>query len=367
MPNGRFATTVLLALLVVLGGCMAVPTGGQSAPSQVATTTPEPATETATAPATPSALPDYAGIYRRTIDSVVMLRVSTGGGLVEGSGFVYDERGHVVTNQHVVGAADAVEVRFRDGEWRTGTVVGTDAYSDLAVVQVDDPPGYATPLPVAESNPYPGEHVVAMGSPFGLEGSVTAGIVSGVNRSMPTENGFSIPDTVQTDAAVNPGNSGGPLVSLEGEVVGVNRATGGDNVGFAISAAIVERVVPSLIARGRYEQPYVGIVTLDVSPAIARANDLERVGGLLVVQTPAGAPADGVLRPATSESTVDGVSVPTGGDVIVAIDGRTVDTNQDLSRYLALHTRPGQTVSLTVVRDGSQETVELTLGRRPAP
>ncbi|HKJ58355.1 MAG TPA: trypsin-like peptidase domain-containing protein [Halobacteriales archaeon] len=370
MTQRRLATAVLLAALVVFAGCASAPIGGQ-------TPTPAPGASNAgstansggtSAPGAAGSAPDYTQLYDRTIGSVVMLRVDAGEqGVVGGSGFVYDRRGHVVTNEHVVGDADTVEVRFRDGEWRTADVVGTDVYSDLAVVRVADPPDYATPLPVAETNPDPGERVVAMGSPFGLAGSVTAGIVSGVNRSMPTENGFSIPDTVQTDAAINPGNSGGPLVSTDGTVVGVNRARGGENVGFAISAAIVERVVPALIARGSYEHTYVGIFTLDVTPAIADAYELDRARGLVVVQVADGSPAEGVLQAADGSETVGGQSIPTGGDVIVAVDGQPIDAHQDLSRYLALEASPGQAVSFTVVRNGTRQTVDLTLGSRPTP
>ena len=367
MTPRRLVTAALLAAFVVLAGCASAPIGGQtSTPAPGASNGGSTGTSGGTSdPGAAGAAPDYTQLYDRTIDSVVMLRIPTEEGVVGGSGFVYDRRGHVVTNEHVVGDADTVEVRFRDGEWRTADVVGTDVYSDLAVVRVADPPDYATPLPVAETNPQPGERVVAMGSPFGLAGSVTAGIVSGVNRSMPTENGFSIPDTVQTDAAINPGNSGGPLVSTDGTVVGVNRARGGENVGFAISAAIVERVVPALIARGSYEHTYVGIFTLDVTPAFADAYGLDRARGLVVVQVADGSPADGVLQPAGGSETVGGQSVPTGGDVILAVDDRPIASHQDLSRYLALQTSPGQTVAFTVVRNGTRQTVDLALGRRP--
>ena len=374
-PTRRLAAAAVLVALVAIAGCASVPTGGQ-------TVTPPTANPPAgssgaggtSAPGTDGGGQDgassgYTELYQRTIDSVVTIRLTTESGIVGGSGFVYDRRGHVVTNEHVVGTAEEVEVRFRDGEWRTASVVGTDTYSDLAVLHVADPPAYAEPLPIAEATPRPGERVVALGNPFGLEGSVTAGIVSGVNRSMPTDNGFSIPDTVQTDAAINPGNSGGPLVSMEGNVVGVNTAGIGaaraDNVGFAVSAEIVERVVPALIREGRYDHVLMGVVTIDVTPLVAEANGLSEARGLLVVRTPAGGPAAGVLEPASSTRTVAGQSVPTGGDVIVAVDGRSVDSHQELSRYLALETRPDQTVSVTVIRNDTRRTVDLTLGTRP--
>ena len=367
MTQRRLAAATLIAVLVVLAGCASAPTGGQLPEPPGAA----PGQDGATAPDASGPGSDYTRLYEGTIDSVVTLRVATEEGVVGGSGFVYDRRGHVVTNAHVVGDSETVEVRFRNGEWHTGTVVGTDPYTDLAVVRVARPPASAEPLPIAEGTPRPGERVVALGNPFGLEGSITSGIVSGVNRTMPTENGFSIPDVVQTDAPINPGNSGGPLVSVDGAVVGVNtagiRAAQAENVGFAVSAAVVERVVPALVATGRYEHSFVGIFTLEVTPTIAEANGLAEPRGLLVVGIPNGGPADGVLQPTSSNATVDGGTVPTDGDVIVAVDGRPIDTHQALSRYLALHTSPGQTISITVLREGERRTVELELGSRPPP
>jgi S1-C subfamily serine protease len=256
--------------------------------------------------------------------------------------------------------------------------VGTDAYTDLAVVELSDPPADAAPLPVATRDPVPGQPVAALGSPFGLEGSITVGVVSGVDRSMPTERGFTIPATVQTDAAVNPGNSGGPLVALDGPaargsgeveatVVGVNvaRARAGDNVGFAISPRIVRRVVPSLIAEGKYDHSFVGIRTAPVTPAVAEANDLPDTTGVLVVDVLADGPTDGTLQPADETATIDGEEVPAGGDVIVALNGRPVRTNEDLGRILMLHTSPGDEVTFTVYRNGTRQQVTMTLAERP--
>jgi serine protease Do len=305
----------------------------------------------------------YTAVYDGTIDSVVTIRIEgpRGG---QGSGFVYDEQGHVVTNEHVVGEREDVLVRFSDGTWREATVVGTDTYTDLAILEVERVPDYVDPLPLADENPRPGRRVAALGSPFGLEGSITSGIVSGVNRSMETSRGFSIPATVQTDAPINPGNSGGPLVSLNGTVVGVNRAKQGDNIGYAISPQLVERVVPELIADGSYEHSFVGVRTIPVTPAIAEGNGLDRSRGVLVIGVLAG-PADGVLQPAESRTGVGGRTVPTGGDVILSIDGMAVASQQDLSRVLMLHTRPGDTVTVTVSRNGERRTVEMTLAERP--
>ncbi|MFC7044204.1 S1C family serine protease [Halobacteriaceae archaeon GCM10025711] len=227
--------------------------------------------------------------------SVVL--VTTGAG--QGTGFVFDD-GHVVTNAHVVGTAGTAQMRFREGEWRTGEVVGTDAYSDLAAISLPDRPAYAAPLPFIDGDPVVGQEVVVLGNPFGLDGTATTGIVSGVNRSIPSPAGFSIPDAVQTDAAVNPGNSGGPIVSLDDEVIAVINSGGGDNVAFGISAALTRRVVPELVASGEYEHAYMGVSLRDVTPAVATANDLDRPRGVIVEGVVPGGPADGVLRGATT-------------------------------------------------------------------
>ena len=338
---------------------------------------------------------DYERLYRETIPSVVSLYVGRGGpGVGAGSGFVYDGE-HVVTNQHVVGDTDEVELRFSDGRWRRGEVVGTDAYTDLAVVRVPDLPASATPLPVAESNPEPGRPVAAIGNPLGLDGSVTAGIVSGSNRSMTTASGFAIPDVVQTDAPINPGNSGGPLVALARDsdredptyvVVGVNRAKQGDNIGFAVSPEIVTRVVPSLLAEGRYRHSYLRTRTLDVTPTVAEANGLDAPRGVLVIDVGAGPEEGDSLRGCDGTRTVRGREVPVGGDVreshsdlranqnalrsgdvIVGIEGRELRSHEELMRYLITETRPGEPVDVDVVRDGAAETISIVLGERPRP
>jgi S1-C subfamily serine protease len=209
--------------------------------------------------------------------------------------------------------------------------------------------------------------VVAVGNPFGLSGSVSAGIVSGQNRTLPAANGFSIPDAVQTDAAVNPGNSGGPLVDLDGDVVGVVNAGGGDNIGFAISAAVVKRVIPALIQRGNYAHSYMGVELTSVTPPLVEANDLSTPWGVYIDSALPDAPADGVLEGSTGTRFVDGQRVPVGGDVVLRMDGTAIPTQQALSSFLALETSPQDTVDVEVVRDGRRQTVQLTLGRRPKP
>ena len=286
---------------------------------------------------------------------------TNGDGWVSGS---VETNGYVVTNRHVVGGAEEVELRFSEGDWRTGRVVGRDDGTDLAVVEVADLPAYATPLPVAEDAPKPGQRVVALGNPMGLDGTITRGIVSGTNRSLPTGNGFAIPDTVQTDAAINPGNSGGPLVTLDGEVVGVNRARQGDGIGFAISGAIVSRVVPHLIETGYYRHPFLKISTVDVSPLVAEANELAETRGVLVVDVRLG-PASGALVGCESVRTVRGRDVPVGGDVIVGLDGTVVRSHEELMRHLLIETRPGERVDVELVRGGRRLTETVVLGERP--
>jgi serine protease Do len=309
----------------------------------------------------------YEELYRTVVPSVVSVYVARdverGARAGAGSGFVYDGE-HVLTNQHVVGASEEVELRFSRGEWRAGSVVGSDAYTDLAVVSVADLPAYAGALPIATSTPSPGRRVAAFGNPMGLDGTITTGIVSGTGRSTPTGNGFAIPDTVQTDAPINPGNSGGPLVTLDGEVVGVNRARAGDNIGFAISPAIVERVVPTLVAEGRYDHPYLNVRTVDVSPSVAEANGLDEPRGVLVVDVPLG-PSSAALVGTEGKTVVRGREVPVGGDVIVGIGGTEIRSHEELTRYLILETRPGETVEVDVLRAGRRLTEYLTLGGRP--
>jgi S1-C subfamily serine protease len=335
---------------------------------------------------------DYERLYRDTIPSVVSIYVGRRGpAMGAGSGFVYDataaesvgdadtdanehDARYVVTNEHVVRGDTDVEIRFADGQWRTGRVVGRDAYTDLAVVRIPDAPETARPLPVATENPTPGRPVAALGNPLGLDGSISAGIVSGANRSMPTSGGFAIPDVVQTDAPINPGNSGGPLVALAMadddpayEVVGVNRARQGDNIGFAVSPAIVTRVVPSLVAEGRYGHSYLRTRTLDVTPTVATANGLDEARGVLVVDVATGPAAGDRLRRSTGTRIVRGQRVPTGGDVIVGINGRELRSHEELMRYLITETRPREPVEIDVIRDGNPRTLSVVLGERPDP
>ncbi|WP_090507579.1 S1C family serine protease [Natronorubrum sediminis] len=319
-----------------------------------------------------------ADVYDEYIDDVVLVNVFGGlddePGVPEGdgpetpagigSGFVVDDA--VVTNHHVVREAETVELQFRDEQWRTADVVGTDIHSDLAALEVDDLPEETEGITLAEDEPTVGEEVLALGNPLGLDASISQGIVSGVNRSLPSPTGFSIPAAIQTDAPVNPGNSGGPLVDLSGDAVGVVFAGAGQTIGFAISAALANRVVPSLLEDGSYDHPYLGVSVAPVSPIVAEANDLEDARGVMVVGTVSDGPAADVFETAEPGPTVDGVPVPVDGDVIVAIDDTEIPSQERLSSTLALETEPDETITIDVLRDGDEETVELTLEERPS-
>ncbi|WP_394739751.1 S1C family serine protease [Natronococcus roseus] len=307
----------------------------------------------------------YTEVYDEAIDAVVLVNVfgdEIPAGL--GSGFVVDDD-YVVTNDHVAGEASEVELQFRDEQWRSASVVGSDVHSDLAVLEVDDVPEAASALSFTDGEPTVGQEVLALGNPLGLDASISQGLVSGIDRSLPSPTGFSIPAAIQTDAPVNPGNSGGPLVDLEGDVLGVVFAGAGQTIGFAISAALANRVVPTLAEDGEYEHAYLGVSVVPVGPLLAEANDLEESRGVLVAEVSSDAPAEGVLEPADGVEPVDGDPVPVGGDVIIAIDGEEIPNQERLSSVLALETSPGDAVEIEVVRAGERETVELTLEPRP--
>jgi S1-C subfamily serine protease len=296
-----------------------------------------------------------------------------------GSGFVWDTQGHIVTNNHVVEGADKIEVTFADGTVSEAKLVGADPDSDLAVIQVDRLANELAPLELANSDEVRvGQLAIAIGNPYGLEGTMTVGIISAVGRTMPSNlrsssgRTYSIPDVIQTDAPINPGNSGGVLVNDQGSVIGVTYAiesTSGANagIGFAIPASIVERVVPALIENGRYEHPYLGISGGTLLPAMAEAMDLDaNQRGVLVAEVVAGGPADKAgLKGSDRQVTIDGRQVSVGGDVIIAIDGRTIKTMDELISYLARNTEVGQQVVLTVLREGRPMDLSVTLEARP--
>jgi S1-C subfamily serine protease len=346
----RFLGALGTALTAGIAGCSDTSEPGESTASDTPTAraTQRPAS-TAAVDAGSSDDSVYRQVYEQSIDSVVLIRTRSDGGGGQGSGFVYSD-GHVVTNDHVVTGASAVEVRFTRGEWRAASIVGTDPSSDLAVVRVQDPPAYPTPLPLTDAHPTVGTEVVAIGSPYGLVGSLTSGLISGVNRSIPAPNGYTIPDAIQTSAPVNPGNSGGPLVDLDGRVEGVVSSAGGENLAFAVSAALLKRVVSSLIEHGEYEHAYMGVQLATVRPSVADQVGLDRTRGVLVTGVGRNGPSAGVLR---------------RGDVILQVENRRVADRHQLASYLALDASPGDSLDLALVRDGERRTVDLTLGAQP--
>jgi S1-C subfamily serine protease len=346
-------------------------------PSTTTTVVRETAAEPVAATSTTSSVNS---VYRQARDSVVEITVTGaaeqtpfGDGQQQrgqGSGFVYDDQGHVITNQHVVDGSESLTVTMRDGSRYGATVVGTDPSTDLAVIKVDAPASKLKPLELGDSKALRvGDTVVAIGSPFGLEGTVTAGIISALGRQIESTNGFAIDDSIQTDAAINHGNSGGPLLNLRGEVIGVNaqirsESGGNDGVGFAIPSSTVKEIGSRLSSGGKVEHAYLGVASQTIDSAAADALDLPR--GAMVTEVRVGTPAAKAgLKAATGKRTVQGEDYPTGGDVISAVDGENVEGADALRRVIDSH-RPGDTVLLTVVRNGDSRTVEVKLGERPS-
>lgn len=322
-------------------------------------------------------------LYESTSPGVVAIRVFSEGGGGLGSGFVIDREGHIITNFHVVEGVDELEVDFPSGFKTRGQVIGSDTDSDLAVIKVDAPPEELHPLSLGDSSEIQvGQTVVAIGNPFGLSGTMTQGIVSSFGRTLqslreaPGGGLFTAGDIIQTDAAINPGNSGGPLLNLDGEVIGVNRAirtfnfTVGEEplnsgVGFAIAINLVKRVIPALISDSTYDYPYLGITSLDDLSLIQQeALDLSQSNGAYVMSVTPGSPADkaGLMGGETS-TEISGLY--SGGDLIIAIDDQDVYQFGDLLSYLLNHKSPGDTVTLTILRDGQEMQLDLVLGSRP--
>ena len=292
----------------------------------------------------------------------------------QGSGFVWDQEGHIVTNNHVVEGADEVEVVFWDDTVVEGKVIGTDPDSDLAVVEVDLPAEELHPVELGDSQELKvGQLAVAIGNPFGQAGTMTRGIVSALGRTFrPGASPFAIPEMIQTDAAVNPGNSGGPLLNSQGRVIGINslilsRSGSSSGVGFAIPINMAKRVVPVLIEEGEYHYAWLGITGQDLTPTIVEAMDLPAgTRGALVIAVGQGGPADKAgLRGSTETVESKGRPLEIGGDIILAIDGTPVKDMDDVIVYLVKNTRPGQKVELSILRDGQEQKLTVELGERP--
>ena len=333
----------------------------------------------------------FAAVYDQVGPSVVNIQVVknlAASGMLEseggqrpatGSGFVWDQQGHIVTNNHVVRRASQIRVTLSDGTSLSGEVVGTDRDSDLAVVRVDAPRDLLQPVAVADSTLVKvGQLVAAIGNPFGLQGSLTIGVVSALGRSIPVQDSalqpanYTIPDVIQTDAPINPGNSGGVLVDMNGRLIGVPtaiRSSSGVNagIGFVVPSIIVEKVVPALIEKGEYQHPWIGIHGTTLQSEIAEAMGLSREQrGVLIAEVSPDSPAEEAgLQGSNEMAEINGVKTRIGGDLIVRIEDQKVEDFEDLTAYLARYTRVGQIIELTILRDQERMIVELTLEPRP--
>jgi 2-alkenal reductase len=384
-------TLIVLTVLVFSAlACQAVSTARLAAPQSstpVTNTNVNQPPIVVQSPLNPSAQQDaFVALYQQVSPGIVAIQVSGPQGASLGSGFVYDDSGHIVTNYHVVSDATngKVEVDFASGYKTYGTVVATDLDSDLAVVKVDAPASELHPLTLGDSNALKiGQTVIAIGSPFGLSWTMTVGIISGLDRTLDSEHTapgeaqpFTAGDMIQTDAAINPGNSGGPLLNINGEVIGVNRAIRTTNytatgepinsgIGFAVSSNIIKRVVPILIRDGKYDYPYLGIsssngLSLDEINALGLKQDT----GAYVAAVAKGGPADQAgIQAGDKPTSVQGLNA--GGDLIVAIDGHEVHQFDELLAYLITNKSPGDQVVLTVLRGDQKMDITLTLGKRP--
>jgi serine protease Do len=407
--------TISVSILAIFGILALGACGGISASANIPNTNSAPAltapTQVPPAPVSPGASGDllaaYQGtlenIYTRVSPSVVNIRVlqkvdASNSAMSQfpffnlpqeqqpqqqyqgalGSGFVWDQNGHIVTNNHVVSGADKIEVTFSDGTIVPATLVGADPDSDLAVIKVNVPADQLHPVQLGDSSAVKvGQLAIAIGNPFGLEGTMTTGIISAVGRSLPADESstqsYTIPDVIQSDAPINPGNSGGVLVDALGQVLGVTsaiespvRANAG--IGFAIPSAIVNNVVPALIKDGKYIHSWLGISGTTLVPDLAKAMNLQSSQhGVLVEEILPNSPAEKAgLQGSNKQVTIDGQTVKVGGDVITAINNQSVTGMDDLIAYLARSTKVDQKVTLTILRDGKQETMDITLAARPS-
>jgi len=293
-----------------------------------------------------------------------------------GSGFVYDVEGHIVTNYHVIENAEELLVTLADGQVYEAEVVGSDPSNDLAVIRIDAGADLPEPIALGDSDQLRvGQFVLAIGNPFGLEQTLTTGVISALGRVIENSDGGFIGEAIQTDAAINPGNSGGPLLDLEGYLVGINSqiispSGASAGIGFAVSASTARRVVPELIARGHYPHPWLGAQMLTLTPSMAdvlrEAGMNVPVGtGLLVIETVKGAPADQAgIQGGSRVVRIGRYQIPLDGDIIVAVNGEPVENMQELTVYLETQTAVGDTVELTVIRGGEEQPVQVTLEER---
>ncbi len=290
-----------------------------------------------------------------------------------GSGFVFDDLGHIITNAHVVESASSVTITFLDGSQYNAQIIGLDKFTDIAVIKVEEKPRYLHPLQMGDSSTLKvGEQVAAIGNPFGLSGSMTSGIVSQIGRLLPSQDtGFSIPNVIQTDAAINPGNSGGPLLNMAGKVMGINTAiqsgTGQSaGIGFAVPSNTILKVVPVLIEKGKYSHPWIGISGKDIDPELAKVRDLDQSKGFLIVTVVPGSPAEIAGLKGVSEIKIIGdKEYPADGDIIVSVDGKEVRKISDILIHLQEEKSVGDEMILGILRDGEVMHIILVLIERP--
>jgi S1-C subfamily serine protease len=301
---------------------------------------------------------------------------SSGGGVATGSGIVIDGQGHILTNNHVVEGAEKINVKLGESDTeRTAEVVGTDPSSDLALLKVSAPASELDPLTLGDSSKVEvGDPVVAIGNPFGLDRTVTSGIVSALQRQIQAPDGFSISNVIQTDAAINPGNSGGPLINAEGEVIGINSQieTGGSGsngnvgIGFAIPINTAKAEIQSLIKNGEVEHAYLGISGGDVTPELAKDLNLPVTEGVIVQEVVKGGPSDKAgIQGSTKKATIEGVEVGLGGDIITEINGKKIKTMEEVVTMVE-EAKPGEEFEITLLRGGQEKKATVTLGKRPS-
>jgi len=289
-----------------------------------------------------------------------------------GSGFVFDKKGHIITNAHVIDDATKTIVTFLDGRSYNAEIIGIDESTDIGVIKVNADLKLLHPLSLGDSsNLKVGESITAIGNPFGLSGSMTSGIISQMGRLLPSDSGFSIPDVIQTDAAINPGNSGGPLLNMRGEVVGINTAiqsTTGEftGVGFAIPSQTVVKIVPTLISEGEYKHPWIGISGRDIDPDTANVLGLKDSLGFLIITVVEDSPAfDAGLIGSNKTIEVEGIEYPVGGDIIVSVDGIDVRKIDDILIHLQRVKTVGDEMVLEILRDNRTTNITITLQERP--
>jgi len=289
-----------------------------------------------------------------------------------GSGFVFDKKGHIITNAHVIENSIKTVVTFLDGRSYNAEIIGVDKYTDIGVIKVNADLKLLQPLSLGDSsNLEVGEPITAIGNPFGLSGSMTSGIISQIGRLLPSGSGYSIPDVIQTDAAINPGNSGGPLLNMRGDIVGINTAiqsTTGEftGVGFAIPSQTVAKIVPTLISEGQYKHPWIGISGRDIDPDMAKVLGLEDALGFLITTVVKDSPAENAgLIGSNKTIKLEGREYSIGGDIIIAVDGIDIRKIDDILIHLQRVKTVGDDMDLEILRDGRTTNVTIVLQERP--